>query len=188
MNKIHAALFALLTVFGLSGNSAADTFDQGQLLSPGSYQFGNSTTDGTLAPLGSGLVTDDWLFQVNLPSSFGAATTAISVSTSGAFTSFNTRLSVFSDGWVEIASNTGVLFGSTWLSRLQFSPLSPSPTQYMLTVFGNKQDGDAGYGGNISVSPVTPVPEPEIYVMLAAGLGLMGFVARRRKQHDDAVI
>ena len=30
----------------------------------------------------------------------------------------------------------------------------------------------------------TPVPEPEIYVMLAAGLGLMGFVARRRrKQH-----
>src|SRR5882672_3058734 len=29
---------------------------------------------------------------------------------------------------------------------------------------------------------VTPVPEPEIYAMLAAGLGLMGFVARRRKQ------
>jgi len=29
---------------------------------------------------------------------------------------------------------------------------------------------------------VTPIPEPEIYAMLAAGLGLMGFVARRRKQ------
>lgn len=29
---------------------------------------------------------------------------------------------------------------------------------------------------------VTPVPEPEIYAMMAAGLGLMGFVARRRKK------
>lgn len=29
---------------------------------------------------------------------------------------------------------------------------------------------------------VAPIPEPEIYAMLTAGLGLMGFVARRRKQ------
>jgi len=28
----------------------------------------------------------------------------------------------------------------------------------------------------------SPVPEPETYAMLLAGLGLMGFVARRRKQ------
>jgi len=28
----------------------------------------------------------------------------------------------------------------------------------------------------------TPIPEPEIYAMLGAGLGLMGWVARRRKQ------
>ena len=30
---------------------------------------------------------------------------------------------------------------------------------------------------------VTPVPEPEIYAMMAAGLGLMGFVARRRQRN-----
>lgn len=30
-------------------------------------------------------------------------------------------------------------------------------------------------------APVTPVPEPETYAMLLAGLGLMGAVARRRK-------
>lgn len=29
---------------------------------------------------------------------------------------------------------------------------------------------------------VAPIPEPETYAMLLAGLGLMGFVARRRKQ------
>lgn len=31
---------------------------------------------------------------------------------------------------------------------------------------------------------ITPVPEPETYVMLLAGLGLMGFVARRRQQRS----
>lgn len=40
-------------------------------------------------------------------------------------------------------------------------------------------------GANVSylmrVAPVTPVPEPEIYAMLLAGLGLVGFTARRRK-------
>lgn len=45
------------------------------------------------------------------------------------------------------------------------------------------------YGGSLdAVSITTAVPEPEVYAMLAAGLGLMGFVARRRKQHSDAVI
>jgi hypothetical protein len=34
-----------------------------------------------------------------------------------------------------------------------------------------------------TVVVTTPVPEPEIYAMMVAGLGLMGFVARRRKQN-----
>jgi len=37
-------------------------------------------------------------------------------------------------------------------------------------------------GAQASVQIYAPVPEPEIYAMLAAGLGFMGFVARRRKQ------
>ena len=30
---------------------------------------------------------------------------------------------------------------------------------------------------------VTPVPEPETYAMLLAGVGVIGWVARRRRQH-----
>ena len=42
--------------------------------------------------------------------------------------------------------------------------------------------GSAGGSGWIGGTPANPIPEPEIYAMMAAGLGLMGFVARRRKQ------
>jgi len=53
--------------------------------------------------------------------------------------------------------------------------------------------GDTGGlgGGVITTGPggvpvVTAVPEPEIYAMMAIGLGLMGFVARRRRQQAAA--
>lgn len=35
------------------------------------------------------------------------------------------------------------------------------------------------------IAAVTPVPEPEIYAMMLAGLGLMGFIGKRRKQKTD---
>ncbi|MDP3818118.1 MAG: PEP-CTERM sorting domain-containing protein [Methylotenera sp.] len=37
---------------------------------------------------------------------------------------------------------------------------------------------------NIAAVPVTAVPEPESYAMLLAGLGLMGFIARRRRNNS----
>jgi hypothetical protein len=40
--------------------------------------------------------------------------------------------------------------------------------------------GEVNFGPNFMYA--VPVPEPETYVMLLAGLGLMGFVGRRRKQ------
>jgi hypothetical protein len=40
-----------------------------------------------------------------------------------------------------------------------------------------------GYAGNAtSFSPALPVPEPESFAMLLAGLGLMGTIARRRSR------
>jgi len=41
---------------------------------------------------------------------------------------------------------------------------------------------------NFSLAPVTDaIPEPETYAMLLAGLGLLGFAARRRKQKEAAL-
>lgn len=186
MKKIHSAIITLLLVFGFSGTSSADfSADLGLLTSPGSYFIGTETSGGFGdLPLAPGSVTDDYIFSVNLSSNFGSALTSVNLTASSAFTSFNTALFVKNDSsWNLLASNVGTLFGgSTWLSTLFFSPLNPDPTDYKLQVTGIKGLGEAAYGGNISLSPVTPVPEPEIYAMLAAGLGLMGFVARRRQQ------
>jgi hypothetical protein len=35
--------------------------------------------------------------------------------------------------------------------------------------------------GDVAAAPIAAAPEPETYAMLLAGLGLMGFMARRRK-------
>lgn len=64
--------------------------------------------------------------------------------------------------------------------------VSPGGYGHMI-VFTNATaygDGTARFidGGIASAAVLTPVPEPETYAMLLAGLGLMGFVARRRQR------
>jgi hypothetical protein len=41
---------------------------------------------------------------------------------------------------------------------------------------------DDEFFGQVFTGATAPVPEPETYAMMLAGLGLLGFVARRRKQ------
>ena len=59
-----------------------------------------------------------------------------------------------------------------------FSDTSEAYVAYDMLSGGNVVDGQSGYGSIVYL----PVPEPESYAMLLAGLGLMGVVARRRSQ------
>ena len=52
--------------------------------------------------------------------------------------------------------------------------------------FRNTYSSSAGHYVIYLLADVNPIPEPETYAMLLAGLGLMGFVARRRKQSRAA--
>ncbi|MBA5637318.1 PEP-CTERM sorting domain-containing protein [Duganella sp. LX20W] len=56
-------------------------------------------------------------------------------------------------------------------------PVNVSGT-LVLTVMGNVITPSASYSGDINVAAV---PEPETYGMLLAGLGVVGWLARRRK-------
>jgi hypothetical protein len=51
--------------------------------------------------------------------------------------------------------------------------------------FTNNTDGAGLRFQNFSYNSVTPpVPEPQTYAMLLVGLGIIGFMARRRKEFD----
>ena len=54
--------------------------------------------------------------------------------------------------------------------------------KYYIKVAGNATGANGGlYSGAISVAAITAVPEPETYAMMLAGLGALGFLARRRR-------
>jgi len=88
-------------------------------------------------------------------------------------------------GWSPNATFQYSFDNSTWAT----AALPVNNGQFALAQTG--QDFYFRYGGgnanqfyvsSMSVSAVTPVPEPETYAMLLAGLGLMGFTVRRRRQ------
>jgi PEP-CTERM motif len=73
-------------------------------------------------------------------------------------------------------------FPNSSTGTLSFSGLNNTST-YALEVEGNLANGatHGSFAGNVSVNPV---PEPSTYAMLLAGLGLVGFSARRRMNNN----
>lgn len=63
--------------------------------------------------------------------------------------------------------------GKTALADFRFSPELSFVGSYQMG-----QNNDFTFNGTVSAAPV---PEPETYGMMMAGLGLIGFIARRRK-------
>ena len=64
-----------------------------------------------------------------------------------------------------------------------FSFLATGTGTDTLTIQGFAQAG-YNYVTDVSVTPVSAVPEPETYSMLLAGLGLMGTMVKRRKRNQ----
>jgi hypothetical protein len=78
-----------------------------------------------------------------------------------------------------IALQTGALpvFPMVW----NVATLLPAPVSgpLVLTIHGINSGGGS-YGGDINVT-MAPVPEPETYGMMIAGLGILAMLSRRRK-------
>ena len=72
------------------------------------------------------------------------------------------------------ATGTGSATAGLWLNELN---TTASSSAYSVNIWAMQQ-GPSGYGPQ-DVAVFAPVPEPEIYAMLIAGFGLMGFWRRR---------
>jgi hypothetical protein len=64
--------------------------------------------------------------------------------------------------------------------RLRFNTSDLQAGTYTLTVVGTAGASGSAFSGSIT----TPVPEPHEWAMMLAGLGLVAWVARRRKKDD----
>jgi hypothetical protein len=70
-----------------------------------------------------------------------------------------------------------------------YGPASSADARMMAVSFSNVSGHDltGNFSLNTSVSgfsqSAVPVPEPETYAMMLAGLGALGFISRRRRQN-----
>lgn len=95
-------------------------------------------------------------------------------------------------GSTVLATQNGVKWdddASGWTkSTLDFGAQNLNPFGLTLNLAINSRSSNEGFYVDDfcltgTLNPVTaPIPEPETYAMMLAGLGLMGLVARRRKQ------
>ncbi len=76
-----------------------------------------------------------------------------------------------------VFTGNGAASGNVWgLQNLTVTGAAAS-TLLMFKAVGTSDS----YGGSLDAVSVTAVPEPETYALLLAGLGAIGFVARRRR-------
>ena len=84
--------------------------------------------------------------------------------------------------FVDVVANRFIYYSSEGADGIAETGGVPHTTS-TLDVFEVGPDGfnTFTYSGNITYIGISDAPEPEIYLMMAIGLALMGFVARRRQ-------
>jgi hypothetical protein len=194
----------LQTAPGTRGSGTSEGLSQSRI---GGCFLACSLTDKVLhmkkltliAALAAASVSNAW--AVGGPLVFVGNTASFSTTVSGSFTDTWT-FNIAAPGATAATSATNISFGGAggiagFAGSLALSPLSSSstgspplvvnvlagftgvlaPGAYSLIISGNAGSG-ASYGGNVVL---TPVPEPETYALMLAGLGVVGFVATRRR-------
>jgi len=185
MKTLLPLTFALsVMLFGVGvSNASPITYNVDQTIGLGSV-IGTITTDGNSGILGLADITN-WNLNLNgVGASFNlqpsnsavwgggsdltATPTQLLFNYSGSDGGFVVFQDGVSSGWRYYCNNT------TSGACLQSASVVPEHYSYPSAQF-------ATFTGNVVIGTAAPVPEPESYAMLLAGLGLLGFMVPRKK-------
>lgn len=123
---------------------------------------------------GASAIAADSTFTFTLDSTKGATPGVYNILGSLSATNFSfTSVTLNGSAWDLTADSKG---------KVRFADIELSSTiPLTLSVSGVKYGTGAGvFSGELVMAPV---PEPETYALMLAGLGAVGFVAYRRRQH-----
>ena len=163
--KFKLAMLAAASVFVFNAN--ATTTDWGA--------HGPLEVAAAITPVGS--FEDSYLFS--LASAASVFSTAVSNNLTNVLGLTGGNVVLFREtGAVDAAVGSFAFNDVTGSISHSFGALAGGDYYYQVSGTGT---GSAGGFYTLS-STVTPVPEPETYALMLAGLGAMGFVARRRRQ------
>lgn len=128
---------------------------------PGSLGSLDNSSASIGQVVGSGLFVDTYSFSL-----------------ASAGTVFGGAFSLFVEGFqVELIDSAFTSYGTDTDLTDGFSFAGLSAGDYALQFAGFSTSANGVYGGTVAA-----IPEPETYAMLLAGLGIVGFMARRRQQ------
>lgn len=134
----------------------------------------------------SGAFEDSFLFTMT-PGG-GLTSVAVSNNLPGSFLITSGNVDLWLNGITTTFVASYSFDGGSGSTPHVFSNLAAGSYTYKVSgIAGSPADGFSRglYSLTSSLNPVSPVPEPEIYAMMAAGLGLMGFIGRRRARRDS---
>jgi PEP-CTERM motif len=167
-----------LAVSALVLSVAAQAADLGTLDVPSTTTFGATAT--------TGILNEIWQFTTGVPSfaSASASNTVSMLQGTGylyGLTNFTATLNGMPLNVETVAMQSAgpVFFQATQV--LSIAPVALAAGTYSLVISGEVigQFG-GGYTATLALA-AAPVPEPETYAMMLAGLAALGFLARRRQ-------